>query len=302
MPFVGPSKCLGAPGDQRGEQGFHTRYPLMRWSGRAPARQQREAGKGRQRQGACHVLQAHYGIAVLAGLRRQAAIAKCKAMGRSDPYQERAREMAREAGLDPDDRIERPGQRSMPVWCTFRDAARKEHLALEAADAANTIATEKPQAPQFQNSPLKVSGEHDHATVAQMRNCMSVGNVVTGVVCADGHLGYAQPVGGVIAYEKQISISGVGFDIGCGNMAIRLDTPFSAVEALAQSSRTCPARFRLASGAPTKSRSTTSSSTMPRPGLHRTWNHIVRRRRRSLAPSGLGITTSISCATRMVSS
>jgi tRNA-splicing ligase RtcB (3'-phosphate/5'-hydroxy nucleic acid ligase) len=49
-------------------------------------------------------------------------------------------------------------------------------------------------------------------------------------VCADGHLGYAQPVGGVIAYEKQISISGVGFDIGCGNMAIRLDTPFNAVD------------------------------------------------------------------------
>src|SRR5262245_21984920 len=151
-------------------------------------------------------------------------------MDRSDPYQERAREMAREAGLDPDGRIERPGQRSMPGWCTFRDAARKEHLAREAADAASTIAVEKTQAPQFQNSPLKVFGEHDHATVAQMRNCMSVGNVVAGVVCADGHLGYAQPVGGVIAYEKQISISGVGFDIGCGNMAIRLDTPFNAVE------------------------------------------------------------------------
>jgi tRNA-splicing ligase RtcB len=50
------------------------------------------------------------------------------------------------------------------------------------------------------------------------------------VICADGHLGYAQPVGGVIAYEKQISISGVGFDIGCGNMAVRLDTPFAAIE------------------------------------------------------------------------
>src|SRR5947209_9283739 len=163
-------------------------------------------------------------------LRRQTAIAKCKAMDRPDPYQERAREMAREAGLDPDGRIERPGQRSMPVWCTFRDAARKEHLTREAADAANTIAAEKPQAPQFQNSPLKVFGKHDHATVAQMRNCMSVGNVVAGVVCADGHLGYAQPVGGVIAYEKQISISGVGFDIGCGNMAARLDTRFSDIQ------------------------------------------------------------------------
>src|ERR1700680_4190944 len=63
-----------------------------------------------------------------------------------------------------------------------------------------------------------------------MRNCMAIGNAVKGVICADGHLGYAQPVGGVIAYEKQISISGVGFDIGCGNMAVRLDTPFSDIE------------------------------------------------------------------------
>src|SRR5215471_6561212 len=146
----------------------------MESSGRASASTARKAGKGRQRRGARHLPQAHYGIAVLAGLRRQAAIAKCKPMDRSDPYQERAREMAREAGLDPDGRIERPGQRSMPVWCTFRDAARKEHLAREAADAAKAIAAA--QAPQFQNSPLKVFGEHDHATVAQMRNCMSVGN------------------------------------------------------------------------------------------------------------------------------
>src|SRR5260370_3386494 len=151
-------------------------------------------------------------------------------MDRPDPYQGRAREMAREAGLDPDGRIERGGGRVMPVWCTFRDGARKEQLGREVDDAAKAIGAEKPQAPQFQSSPLKVFGEHDHATVAQMRNCMSVGNVVAGVVCADGHLGYAQPVGGVIAYEKQISISGVGFDIGCGNMAIRLDTPFNAVE------------------------------------------------------------------------
>jgi tRNA-splicing ligase RtcB (3'-phosphate/5'-hydroxy nucleic acid ligase) len=70
----------------------------------------------------------------------------------------------------------------------------------------------------------------DDATVAQMRNCMAVGNVVGGVICADRHLGYAQPVGGVIAYQGQISISGVGFDIGCGNMAARLDTPFAAIK------------------------------------------------------------------------
>src|SRR4030095_7093546 len=119
--------------------------------------------------------------------------------------------------------------RPMPTWCLFRDAARKEKLARDAQGVAADIAL-KPQAAQYQNSPLKVFGQHDDATVAQMRNCMSVGNAVAGVICADGHLGYAQPVGGVIAYEKQISISGVGFDIGCGNMAAPLDTPFSPIE------------------------------------------------------------------------
>jgi tRNA-splicing ligase RtcB (3'-phosphate/5'-hydroxy nucleic acid ligase) len=151
-------------------------------------------------------------------------------MNRPDQYRERARALAIAAGLDPDARIERPGLRSMPTWCTFRDAARAEHVAREQAAAAAEIATIAPQAAAFQNAPLKVFGRHDEARVAQMRNCMAVGNVVAGVICADGHLGYAQPVGGVIAYEKQISISGVGFDIGCGNMAVRLDTPFRAIE------------------------------------------------------------------------
>ena len=59
---------------------------------------------------------------------------------RSDPYQERARALAVEAGLDPDARIERPGQKSMPTWCTFRDAARKEHMARETAAASAEIA------------------------------------------------------------------------------------------------------------------------------------------------------------------
>src|SRR5215203_5400639 len=148
---------------------------------------------------------------------------------RSDPYQERARALAVEAGLDPDAKIDRPGQRPMPTWCLFRDAARKEKLARDTEGVAADIAP-KLQAAQYQNSPLKVFGKHDDATIAQMRNCMSVGNAVAGVICADGHLGYAQPVGGVIAYEKQISISGVGFDIGCGNLAVRLDTPFSTIE------------------------------------------------------------------------
>lgn len=77
---------------------------------------------------------------------------------------------------------------------------------------------------------IRVFGEHDDNTIRQMQNCMEVGNAVAGVICADGHKGYAQPVGGVIAYDGQISISGVGFDIGCGNMAVRLDTRYDDIK------------------------------------------------------------------------
>src|SRR5207253_1979714 len=76
---------------------------------------------------------------------------------------------------------------------------------------------------------MKIFGEHDDRTKEQLARCMTVGSVVGGVLCADGHLGYAQPVGGVIAYEDHVSVSGVGFDIACGNMAVRLDLPKAAI-------------------------------------------------------------------------
>ena len=144
-------------------------------------------------------------------------------MRKPDHLDVRARELCVAAGIDPESRV---GEgRGMPAWCTFRDAARREQMLKDASEAELSM-----QAPEYRNPPLKIFGKHNEGTPAQMQNCMSVGNVVAGAICADGHLGYAQPVGGVIAYEGQISISGVGFDIGCGNMAIRLDTPFAAVQ------------------------------------------------------------------------
>jgi len=68
----------------------------------------------------------------------------------------------------------------------------------------------------------KIFGTHDEATIAQIHRCIAVGGT-RGVLCADGHKGYAQPIGGVVAYKDLISISGVGFDIACGNLAIRTD-------------------------------------------------------------------------------
>src|SRR6266568_4362905 len=76
----------------------------------------------------------------------------------------------------------------------------------------------------------RIFGRHDERTLAQMDRCMQVGSVAGGVLCADGHLGYAHPIGGVIAYEDHVSISGVGFDIGCGNLAARLDVKRSEIE------------------------------------------------------------------------
>jgi tRNA-splicing ligase RtcB len=74
----------------------------------------------------------------------------------------------------------------------------------------------------------KIFGEHDEATIKQIETCMASGGE-RGVLCADGHKGYAQPIGGVIAYKDKISLSGVGFDIACGNLAILTDVVLSQV-------------------------------------------------------------------------
>lgn len=68
---------------------------------------------------------------------------------------------------------------------------------------------------------LTVFGEADDKTIEQMNNCLDVQQGAKGVLCADNHLGYAQPVGGVVAYRNRISVSGVGYDIGCGNKAVK---------------------------------------------------------------------------------
>ena len=46
---------------------------------------------------------------------------------------------------------------------------------------------------------------------------------------ADGHVGYVMPIGGVAAYRDQVSVVGVGFDIACGNAAIRTDVTLESL-------------------------------------------------------------------------
>ncbi len=79
---------------------------------------------------------------------------------------------------------------------------------------------------------IKTFGEVDERSLEQLRRCMAAGDAVFGVLCADHHPGYSQPIGGAIAYEGHVSPSGVGYDIGCGNKAVRTDLTRADVDGL----------------------------------------------------------------------
>ncbi len=68
---------------------------------------------------------------------------------------------------------------------------------------------------------MTIFGEHDAATLAQFEQIST--NAVDAALMADGHVGDVMPIGGVAAYRDQVSVVGVGFDIACGNAAIRTD-------------------------------------------------------------------------------
>jgi tRNA-splicing ligase RtcB len=70
---------------------------------------------------------------------------------------------------------------------------------------------------------VKVWGTPDPEAVDQMVRCRSVGSVADTALMADHHKGYSQPIGGVVAYLDHVSPSGVGYDIACGNKAVRTD-------------------------------------------------------------------------------
>lgn len=64
--------------------------------------------------------------------------------------------------------------------------------------------------------------------VEQMKMCSSSAEKCA--LMADHHLGYSQPIGGVVAYSAEtISPSGVGYDIACGNKAVRLNVKGSDI-------------------------------------------------------------------------
>jgi tRNA-splicing ligase RtcB len=68
---------------------------------------------------------------------------------------------------------------------------------------------------------MKIFGQHDEKTLIQFEHVRA--NAVDAALMADGHVGYVMPIGGVAAYRDQVSVVGVGYDIACGNAAIRTD-------------------------------------------------------------------------------
>src|SRR4030088_3207109 len=76
---------------------------------------------------------------------------------------------------------------------------------------------------------IPVWGPPDEGALSQIKTCPKTADKVA--LMADHHKGYAVPIGGVVAYKNSISPSGVGFDIACGNKAVLLDMPGSALRA-----------------------------------------------------------------------
>lgn len=68
---------------------------------------------------------------------------------------------------------------------------------------------------------VHIFGSHEPQTLAQLKDVAS--RAERAALMADGHLGYVMPIGGVAAYRDRVSVVGVGFDIACGNAAIRTD-------------------------------------------------------------------------------
>src|SRR5207244_5021361 len=75
-------------------------------------------------------------------------------------------------------------------------------------------------------------GPVDERSLEQLKRCMAAGDAEYGVLCADHHPGYSQPIGGAVAYEGYVSPSGVGFDVGCGNKAARTGLTRADLDAL----------------------------------------------------------------------
>lgn len=75
---------------------------------------------------------------------------------------------------------------------------------------------------------VKIFGIAEDGAIDQAKNCLKDAEAF--VLMGDNHKGYGMPVGGVAIYKNKISPAGVGFDIACGNKAVKLNVTYSDVQ------------------------------------------------------------------------
>lgn len=71
-------------------------------------------------------------------------------------------------------------------------------------------------------------GDVDAGALEQANNCLNEAEAM--ILMADNHKGYGMPVGGVAVYKDKISPAGVGFDIACGNKAVKTNIKYDDVK------------------------------------------------------------------------
>lgn len=71
-------------------------------------------------------------------------------------------------------------------------------------------------------------GESEQGAIDQAERCLVEAEAFA--LMADNHKGYGMPVGGVAIYKNKISPAGVGFDIACGNKAVKLDIKYQEIK------------------------------------------------------------------------
>lgn len=71
-------------------------------------------------------------------------------------------------------------------------------------------------------------GVAEQGAINQATNCLKDAEAF--VLMADNHKGYGMPVGGVAVYKDKICPAGVGFDIACGNKAVKLNVKYADIK------------------------------------------------------------------------
>ena len=70
----------------------------------------------------------------------------------------------------------------------------------------------------------------EEEALKQFNSALALECVVAGALMPDAHTGYSLPIGAVVAVKDHISPAFVGYDIGCGMCAIKLNMQASMLD------------------------------------------------------------------------